>query len=300
MTRILSKYLLVLLLLLPTTILFVGQPKIGANIAFAEDTMEGEDEEATVETDDGVGGSDDDGDDDAGTVVTDKDEEEESQQLKASPDADTFILFTKPTGNGHELPSGKNVRLLVGFTNKGDGEFVVESMEASFRYPQDYSFFLQNFTAVALNRVVEPKRQATFEYGFIPNEAFSGRPFGLTVNVNYKDDKGNMFQSAVYNETIQVVEPDEGLDGETFFLYVFLAALGILLLVGAQQLASSFGRKRLSKPRQVIEMGTQNADIDYDWIPKETIKEMNRSPRRSPKQSPRQRRSKRSSGSGEE
>jgi hypothetical protein len=33
-------------------------------------------------------------------------------------------------------------------------------------------------------------------------------------------------------------------------------------------------RKRLSKPRQVVEMGTQNADIDYDWIPKETIKEM--------------------------
>jgi translocon-associated protein subunit alpha len=32
----------------------------------------------------------------------------------------------------------------VGFTNKGYGEFTVESMEASFRYPQDYSFFLQN------------------------------------------------------------------------------------------------------------------------------------------------------------
>ena len=48
-------------------------------------------------------------------------------------------------------------------------------------------FFFQ-FTEVALNRVVESKRQATFEYGFIPNEAFSARPFGLTVNVNYKDD----------------------------------------------------------------------------------------------------------------
>ena len=43
-----------------------------------------------------------------------------------------------------ELPAGKHVRLLVGFTNKGEGEFLVESMEASFRYPQDYSFFLQN------------------------------------------------------------------------------------------------------------------------------------------------------------
>ena len=27
--------------------------------------------------------------------------------------------------------------------------------------------------------------------------------------------QGNEFQNAVFNETIQVVEPDEGLDGET-------------------------------------------------------------------------------------
>lgn len=38
--------------------------------------------------------------------------------------------------------------------------------------------------------------------------------------------------------------------------------------------ALTFQRKRLSKPRHVVEMGTQNADIDYDWIPKETIKDM--------------------------
>lgn len=31
-------------------------------------------------------------------------------------------------------------------------------------------------------------------------------------------------------------------------------------------------RKRLSKPRQVVEMGTQNSEVDYDWIPKETLK----------------------------
>lgn len=302
MGRLLGKYLLVLVLLLPTTILFVGQSKISSNIAFAEDVMEGEEEEAIVETDDGPSDADEDGAEDTDTGVKDQEQEEEesAEALKSSPDADTFILFTKPVGNGQELPAGKPVRLLVGFTNKGYGEFVVESMEASFRYPQDYSYYLQNYTTVSLNRQVESKRQATFEYSFIPNEAFSARPFGLTVNINYKDGQDNQFQTAVFNETIQVVEPDEGLDGETFFLYVFLAALAILLCVGAQQLVSSLGKKRKSKPRQAVEMGTQNGDIDYDWIPKETIKEMNRSPRRSPKQSPRQRRNLRSSGSPEE
>ena len=40
---------------------------------------------------------------------------------------------------------------------------------------------------MSYNSAVEPKRQATFEYGFMTNEAFSGRPFGLTVLLNYKD-----------------------------------------------------------------------------------------------------------------
>ncbi|XP_059163340.1 translocon-associated protein subunit alpha-like [Physella acuta] len=296
MAKIFGNFLLLLLLIIPTTVVFVDHG--GSNLAFAQDVLEGEDDEATVETE-AVG--EDDTEEETPVVETEKEEEtsEESVSLKPSPDADTFILFTKP-GNPLELPAGKQVRILVGFTNKGNLDFLVDSMEASFRYPQDYSFFLQNFTTVAYNAVVEPKRQATFEYGFVPNEAFSARPFGLTVTLNYKDSNGIVYQNAVFNETIQVVDPDEGLDGETFFLYVFLAAIIILLLVGAQQLVSNFGRKRLSKPRQPVEMGTQNTDVDYDWLPKETLQGLNKSPRRSPKQSPRQRRNLRSTGSGEE
>ena len=35
--------------------------------------------------------------------------------------------------------------------------------------------------------MVEAGEEATFYYAFFPNEGFAGRPFGLTVNVNYKD-----------------------------------------------------------------------------------------------------------------
>jgi len=295
------KLLFIVLLMMPTTLMFMEQGK-GSNLAFGQDSMEGEEDDATVETET-VG--DDEGPEEPDSSLTGKDaeesgtEEEDDQAIKPSPDADTFILFTKPA-NPLELPAGKQVRILVGFTNKGKVDFLVENMEASFRYPQDYSFFLQNFTTMPYGIVVEPKRQATFEYGFIPNEAFSSRPFGLTVTVNYKDAEGKVFQNAVFNETIQVVEPDEGLDGETFFLYVFLAAFIILLLVGFQQLFASFGRKRLSKPRQPVELGTQNSDVDYDWLPKETLQNLNKSPKRSPKQSPRQRRNLRSTGSAED
>lgn len=79
------------------------------------------------------------------------------------------------------------MKFLVGFTNKGTEDFIVESLDASFRYPQDYQFYIQNFTALPLNTVVPPQRQATFEYSFIPAEPMGGRPFGLVINLNYKD-----------------------------------------------------------------------------------------------------------------
>ncbi len=52
---------------------------------------------------------------------------------------------------------------------------------------------------------------------------------------------GNQYLNAVFNETVSIIELDEGLDGETFFLYVFLAAVGVLVVVVAQQFFVSFG-----------------------------------------------------------
>ena len=51
---------------------FYFSARFSSNVAFADDTMEGEDEEATVETDDGAAASEDDSDEDGGTGVTDQ------------------------------------------------------------------------------------------------------------------------------------------------------------------------------------------------------------------------------------
>lgn len=73
--------------------------------------------------------------------------------------------------------------------------------------------FLQ-FTTYRFYQTVEPGKEVTFEYRFVPSEALSSRPFGLVINVNYKDS-GLSYLDAVFNSTINVVEPDEGFDGET-------------------------------------------------------------------------------------
>jgi len=67
---------------------------------------------------------------------------------------------------GTDLPAGQSVKLLVGFSNKGSQDFVVESMDAAFRYPQDYSFYIQNVcmwpSAVLHLQFIKQRFQALF------------------------------------------------------------------------------------------------------------------------------------------
>ncbi|KAG5842013.1 hypothetical protein ANANG_G00173170 [Anguilla anguilla] len=291
MMKILHKLLLLLLLAFPATILMKG-PLVAAQDATEDEeaadevTAEDEDDEAEVE-------------DDENTELTEEKEEEEEEassgDVKASPHADTTILFVK----GDDFPANDIVKFLLGFSNKGSEEFVVESLDASFRYPQDFQFYIQNFTALQLGTVVPPQRQATFEYSFIPAEPMGGRPFGLVINLNYKDNSGNVFQDAVFNQTVTIIEREDGLDGETIFLYVFLSGLGLLVVVGLHQLLESRKRRR---PAPKVEMGTtSHNNVDMSWIPQETLNQimLSRRDKASPKRSPRKRAQKRSAGSDE-
>lgn len=161
------------------------------------------------------------------------DDEEFNPEKNVSPDVDTTLLFTRPPqapGAGVELPAGKIVEFLIGFANNGDSDFLIESVEASFRYPMDFTYHIQNFSAIAYKKTVKPDQEATVAYSFIPADAFAGRPIGLSINLAYRDAEGQFYMDPVFNETVQIVEFDEGFDTEVFFMYVFLVAGVILVL----------------------------------------------------------------------
>jgi translocon-associated protein subunit alpha len=61
------------------------------------------------------------------------------------------------------------------------------------------------------------------------------------VALYYKDAEGKDWMDSVFNDTVTFKEQDEGFDGETFFLYVFVAAMAILIIMGAQYILSSIG-----------------------------------------------------------
>ncbi|XP_057701113.1 translocon-associated protein subunit alpha-like [Corythoichthys intestinalis] len=272
-----SKLLLLLLFAFPCGLITTG--RVSASTDSAEELdpdasvheEEEDDEEMAVEEDQIQSPEGEDDDDDS---------EGDEKLLTSHADADTTVVFT----TGEEFPANEIVRFLVGFTNKGAQDFTVESLEASFRYPQDFQFYIQNFTALPLNTLVHPGAQASFEYSFIPAQPMAGRPFGLVILLNYHDAEGNVFQAAIYNQTVTIIEKEEGLDGETVFMYIFLSGLVVLMLFAMYQVLESRTKKRISIK---LEKGTGGmSDVDISWIPQETLNAMNKA---SPKSSPRKR-----------
>ncbi|KAM9523314.1 translocon-associated protein subunit alpha [Salvelinus alpinus] len=275
-----SKILLLLLVAFPCGLISFGQ--VSADSESAEDISpdstvdeeeEEEEEDEVLVEEDQVPGSETEDDIDEDAAVGD---------VTSHPDADTTIVFV----TGEEFPANEIVKFLVGFTNKGSQDFTVHSLEASFRYPQDFQFYIQNFTALPLSTVVQPQKQASFEYSFIPAQPMAGRPFGLVILLNYQDSEGNGFQTAIYNQTVTIVELEEGLDGETIFMYIFLTGLVVLAVFGTYQVLESRTRKRFPVK---VETGTGGMNgVDISWIPQETLNIMSKASA-SPKASPRKR-----------
>jgi len=222
--------------------------------------------------------------------------EAEEEKLTASPNVKTSALFIIPESTT-DFPAGKLVRLLISFKNNASNAFLVEAIDGAFKYPQDFTYYIQNFTAYHYNKVIEADREATFEYMFIPSETFASRQFGLTINLRYRNFiNGKSFVNEVFNSTVNIVEPNEGFDTETFFLYVFLGGLLTLSIIAGNHLFIRKKGTRSGKSSPKAKNGNttngsaSSTDIDFEWIPKEHLKSRSSpspSPRSSPRQSPR-------------
>jgi len=270
--------ILLLVLLVTPMIIQITSPGSSLFVKAEEDEVEDE----GVEEDEGV----------VEDEPISEDDEDVALDKNVSPDADTTLFFTRGSvgavDGSIELPAGKIVEFLVGFANKGENDFVVESLEASFRYPMDFTYHIQNFSAIPYHKTVKPDQEATVAYSFIPADAFAGRPIGLSVNLAYRDLEGNSYLDPVFNETVQIVEYDEGFDTEVFFMYVTLAAAVILLLFLVYTFLPGTKGKKSAAVSKPMETGTTNDDVDYEWIPRSALKTPG-----SNKTSPRQRKAKR-------
>ncbi|KAL9693960.1 hypothetical protein quinque_013245 [Culex quinquefasciatus] len=126
-------------------------------------------------------------------------------ELNVEVEGEDAPLHSVESDSQFELPAGYPFEFLVGFDNKGSNDFIMETVQALFRYPMDFNYLLQNFWAIANNREIKLGHEATFP------------------------------------DTVSIIKVDEGLDGETFFLYVFLAAVVVQLLFLGQRFLGKAG-----------------------------------------------------------
>lgn len=186
------------------------------------------------------------------------------------------------------LTAGKVAEVLVSVKISADAieEYTFGTIEGGFHYPQDWSYKVQNFSAIRYNRKLVAGQEATFMYPFMAAELAGGRSYGLQLNLHYQADTSppRFYSDAIYNETVEVNENMDNAAAEQFFMFLTFAAFAG---IGFAFFTTKFGTKK--KPAVIIETGTSTT-ADSSWIPKEHMKpKVNTSPKTSPKASARRR-----------
>jgi len=174
--------------------------------------------------------------------------EPEVVEVGASPDVFTNYVFTRFMDK--KFPSGEPVEILLVLANKGDHQFNITHVTASFNYPLDFSYYIQNFTAREYNVALAPSIQSSLAYTFHPDPLLEPRDFGLVVSVHYSDEQAVNYTSIVFNSTIDIVEPAGGVDTQTFFAY--LAVSAIIGMVGfvAYRVLGSWKKRQKFTPKE--------------------------------------------------
>jgi len=185
-------------------------------------------------------------------------------QLISSPDVLTSIVFPSTNLIERTFKIGEIVDLIFCFTNNGDRMINITSVIASFRYPQDWRYYIQDFTRKSYGSLVAPGEFASFVYKFKPDAMLEPREFTFTAAVFYTDSAIQNFTSVLFNSTINMIEAGQGMDAQTLFTYIgLLGVLGLGAFVAYKNLGKSLGKK---KSRVKIETGTQATGLMDEWL----------------------------------
>ena len=177
------------------------------------------------------------------------DEEEQTGPLGPHSAVTTYIHF--PDSKDHKFVQGEDVVVLVGVANGSPSTyFNVSYIGAQLHSPYDFSYYIQNFTVRETESIVGPSQETTIEYRFRPDVSLEPIEFQLSVWAIYNSSEGRMYQSTVFNDTVELVERSEPWSvGSVFNTALVLSGLGVMgyvaynLLQGGQQA----GKKRRAK-----------------------------------------------------
>lgn len=154
--------------------------------------------------------------------------EEELSDLGAVPVVETSVYF--PDHQDRKFPIGAPVTMLLLVKNAGDEPFQLTGVAAHLHSIFDLNYYVQNFTGRELGYVVEPQREASIEYMFMPDKSLEPLEFHFSAFIEYNSTTGDVYRSTPVNGTVELYELPAQWDLQTVLSYT--ASTGVFTAIG--------------------------------------------------------------------
>jgi len=189
----------------------------------------------------------------------DIEEDDDAAVLKPSPDISTMVFF--PDFSEKKFPIGSDVQLLLGIHNKGKAPYNISFIGAYLHSPFDLDYYIQNFSVKAVEEIVEPGEEQTFDFTFRPDQRLEPLEFWLSAYVVYNNtDTSQIHQTVFINGTIDLVEKPSDMNFRRVFTYVLAFAAAALVGYIAWHVISPKGSGS-------TERGTREDGSQSSWTP---------------------------------
>jgi len=249
-----SRFLLWALLILALLALFSRPLRVSAQDdefeEVSEDDFEVEDDESVEEDED--------------TEILEEGEEDGKSRILGPHSAVSTFIHFPDYPKEHRFIQGEDVVVLIGVSNRSPSTyFNVSYIGAQLHSPFDFSYYIQNFTVRETESIVGPGQETTIEYRFRPDPALEPIEFQLSVWSIYNSSEGRLYQSTVFNDTVELVERREPWTVQSVVNYLLvLSGMGVIAYVGWNLTQGTGGKKKKRTKR--VESGEPGA-VKADW-----------------------------------
>jgi hypothetical protein len=188
------------------------------------------------------------------------------RELGPHPSIQTFVHF--PDYNlSRAFRQGEDVVVLVGVSNQSPNVyFNISHIGAQLHSPYDFSYYIQNFTVREMEAVVGPGQETTVEYRFHPDPTLEPIDFQLSAWIYYNSSEGYVYQTTIFNETIELLEKYEPWTLTSLFnTALVLAGFGIIGYVVFNLAQTQTGpKKRVKRVPLTVE---EKQVVAQSWTP---------------------------------
>ncbi|GIL69103.1 hypothetical protein Vretimale_17308 [Volvox reticuliferus] len=161
--------------------------------------------------------------------------------------------------------AGEPVKVVLGIRNEASEDYNISMIMGSLNSAQEFRSYYWNFTQQVYFQVVEPSKELSVEYAFLPPRDLPPNDYQVALTVFYEAADG--FKSTTFfNQTITVLEKGQLIDWKLLFLYVIFVSV---VFAGAYFAWSSVKESTVYKNvvgKKARKVEAVRPDGDDEWV----------------------------------